>query len=104
MRNPPNSYYDWHTDIGRQCSLNWLIKTNDKALTLYRQHISAPEGNKSIMYDIQTVEYALYKPTLLDTTKEHCVINPSSEERIIFSLSIKAPFEQAKEFFEHVVV
>ena len=104
IKNLPHSYYDWHTDIGRECSINWVLKTNPKAMTLYRDHIPAPEGNNSFMYDIEEIDYTLYKPTLLDTTKEHCIINSSNDERIIFSLSINAPFEQAKEFFSNVVV
>jgi hypothetical protein len=104
IKNLPHSYYDWHTDIGRDCSINWVLKTNSKAVTLFREHIPAPVGSNSFMYDIEEIVYTLYKPTLLDTTKEHCIINPSNDERIIFSLSINAPFEQAKEFFSNVVV
>lgn len=103
IKNLPHSYYDWHTDIGRECSINWVIKTNSRALTLYRDHIPAPEGITSFMYDIQEIDYTLYRPTLLDTTKEHCIVNPGNDARIIFSLSINAPFEQAKEFFSNVV-
>jgi hypothetical protein len=98
IKNAPWSYYDWHTDIGRQCSINWVIKTNARASTLYRTKIEAPDGQRSIMYDITEVNYTQFKPTILDTTKEHCVINPSDEDRIIFSLSIDAPFQEVKEY------
>jgi len=104
IKNPPYSYYDWHTDISRDCSINWVLKTNPQALTLYREHIPAPEDRRSLMYDIEVIDYTLYKPTILDTTHEHSVINPSSEERIIYSLSLSISFEEAKEFFSNVVV
>lgn len=102
IKNLAHSYYDWHTDFGRQCSINWVIQTNARALTLYRDPIPGSDNNKSFMYDIQEVEYKLYHPTLLDTTKEHCIINPSNSERIIFSLSINATFDEAKQFFSNV--
>jgi hypothetical protein len=98
IKNNPWTVYDWHTDIGRQCSLNWVLKSNSRAVTLYRELIPAPEGHRSITYNITEVDYTIGKPTLMDTTKEHCVINASDEERIIFSLSIDAPFNEVKEF------
>ena len=98
IKNEPWSYYDWHTDIGRQCSINWVMKTNSKAITLFRDYIP----HKSLDYKITEVNYTIGKPTILDTTKEHCVINPSDEERIIFSLSLDAPFNEVKEFLSVV--
>jgi len=102
IKNDPWSLYDWHTDIGRQCSINWVLKTNSRATTLFRDHIPAPEGHKSLTYKITEVNYVVGKPTILDTTKEHCVINASDEERIIFSLSIDASFNEVKEFLSVV--
>lgn len=98
LKNLPSSYYDWHVDIKRQCSLNWLITPPNGSLTLYRKLIDPLEGNKSIMYETQIVKYVPYKPTLLDVTKEHCVINHSNSERIIFSLSMDIPFNTVKDF------
>jgi len=102
IKNMPWSYYDWHTDIGRQCSINWVLKSSPTALTLFRNKIDAPEGMRSIMYDITEIDYVMFKPTLLNTTHEHCVINASDHERIIFSLSINAPFNDVKEFLSVV--
>jgi hypothetical protein len=102
IKNDPWSLYDWHTDIGRQCSLNWVLKANSRAVTLYRTLIEAPEGHRSITYNITEVDYTIGKPTLMDTTKEHCVINATDEERIIFSLSLDAPFNEVKEFLSVV--
>jgi hypothetical protein len=97
LKNHPWSYYDWHIDMGRKCSLNWLIKTTDTAQTLYRERLE-PDRKTSIIYNIYPVEYCLYKPTLMDVTSEHCVINPSPDERIIFSLSLNVEFDVVKDF------
>lgn len=92
MKNKPMTLYDWHTDIGRQCSVNWLI-LNEQGSAYYRDLIPAKDGFRSITYNLTAVEYKLYKPTILDVTKEHCVFNPTENDRIIFSLSIDAPFD-----------
>jgi hypothetical protein len=83
LKNEPNSLYDWHVDYNRSCSINWVIQTNPKAVTLFRTNHLKP-----FFWDIEEVQYELYKPTVLDTTKSHCVINNYFEERIILSLSI----------------
>jgi hypothetical protein len=101
VKNSPWSFYDWHIDMNRKCSINWLLKTNPNARTLYRQK-TEPERLTSIIYNIFPIEYVLYKPTIMETTTEHCVINPSDEERIIFSVSLDVPFDDVKEFFNVV--
>lgn len=97
IKNHAWSYYDWHIDMGRKCSLNWLLKTNTDAVTLYRERLE-PDRKTSIIYNITPVEYCLYKPTLMEVTHEHCVINPSSEDRIIFSVSLNVEYDAVKEF------
>jgi hypothetical protein len=101
IKNNPWSFYDWHIDMNRQCSINWLLKTNSNALTLHREK-TEPERLNSIIYNIFPVEYVLYKPTIMDTTVEHCVINSSDEERIIFSVSLDVPFNDVKGFLSVV--
>jgi hypothetical protein len=93
MKNLPMSYYDWHIDLRRQCSINWLI-CNQEGKAFYRKKVNVKQGVKSITYRITKVEYSLYKPTILDVTKEHCVINDNDQERIIFSMSVDAPFDK----------
>jgi len=83
LKNSPNSFYDWHTDKIRNCSLNWIIKTNPGAKTFYRSN-----NHDKFLWDLEEVVYHASCPTLLDTTQEHCVINNHSEERIILSVSI----------------
>ena len=93
MKNLPMSYYDWHIDMRRQCSINWLIR-NQNGKAFYRKNVNVDRGSKSITYRLTRVEYTLYKPTILDVTKEHCVINDNDQERIIFSMSVDAPFQE----------
>ena len=93
MKNLPMSYYDWHIDMRRQCSINWLLK-NTEGKAYYRKNANGDRGSKSITYHLTRVEYTLYKPTILDVTKEHCVINDNDQERIIFSMSVDAPFQE----------
>ena len=83
FKNEPNSLYDWHVDYKRSCSINWVIKTGPGALTFFKTNYVKP-----FFWDLEKVHYELYKPTVLDTTKNHCVINNSDEERIILSISI----------------
>lgn len=101
MKNLPMSYYDWHIDMRRQCSINWLLK-NTGGRTFYRKNLNVLKGNKSITYRLTRVEYTLYQPTILDVTKEHCVINDNDEERIIFSMSVDAPYEEVYNYLSNL--
>ena len=83
LQNKPNSLYDWHTDLNRTCAINWVIKTNPGALTLIRYEYSKP-----FFWNLEQVQYELYKPTVLNTGKFHCVINNYNDDRIILSMSI----------------
>jgi hypothetical protein len=103
MKNTPMSYYDWHTDMGRQCSLNWLLQ-NNCGKAFYRENINSSAGSKSITYNLTKIDYTLYKPTLLNVTKEHCVINDTTEDRIIFSMSIDVPFEEVLQYLSTTVI
>lgn len=89
----PMSILDWHTDPGRKCSINIPIKANPAAKTYFRKRYGGA------MYDVQEVKYIMYKPTVLDVTKPHCVFNGCDEERIILSISpIKSTFIEVVEF------
>jgi hypothetical protein len=81
---PANSIYDWHIDNKRVCAILWPIKNNSSAATFYR----GSKSIKNIFYDLTEVDYTLYKPTLLNTTYEHCVINNYNEPRIVLSVSL----------------
>lgn len=99
IKNFPFMLYDWHIDQSRSSSLNWVIKTNPKASTFYRDFYEndpfskkiSESGNRPLFWKLQEVDYTLYKPTILNTSMPHCVINNSSEERIILSVSVHTP-------------
>jgi hypothetical protein len=83
LRNPANSYYDWHVDKTRQSALNWVIDTNPGAGTFFR------DNNRSkFFWDLEEVAYSTSCPTLINTKQEHCVFNNYPKERTIMSLSI----------------
>jgi hypothetical protein len=87
LMNPPWSLYDWHIDILRNCSINIPIKTPSRAGAYYKSPL---DGNsKSLYHNLIEVKYLLYKPTILNTQKKHCVLNPTDETRIILSISIE---------------
>jgi hypothetical protein len=97
-----NSYYDWHIDKNRSVGINWLIKTNPKASTYYRDPI-LPDSK---FYNLTEVDYKLHNPTLFNTEFEHCVINNYPEERIILSLSIfnDAKFDDVVDFLSQLEI
>jgi hypothetical protein len=106
LKNLPNSYYDWHIDLDRYCAINWVIKTNPRAVTMYREIIpTPPEIKKKFLYNIFEVEYSLAAPTLLNTAEEHCVVNPHHEERIILTTIIKpAKFVDVRDFLSQLQI
>lgn len=88
---PANSIYDWHTDSTRRCSINWVLKTNPMAHTFYKEPIKETviiEGQQTLVNHLLEVDYDLYKPVLLNTTKKHCVVNNYNDTRIIMSVSV----------------
>ena len=86
--NPPNTLYDWHVDaLYRNCTINIPIKIPDKAGTYYRD-IMHPESPTKY-YNLFKVPYTLYKPTLLNTNLEHCVVNPTDETRIVLNITFE---------------
>lgn len=105
--NPPNSLYDWHIDVQRKTVINWVIKSNPEARTYYREPITESDWNgipgsqkKPIMWNLTQVKYDSTKPTLLDISQEHCVINDWPEDRIILSLCINelVPYQDVLDF------
>lgn len=97
----PHSLYDWHVDNNRSCAILWIIKTNPQANTFYREAVP----DTRLMYNITEVDYTIYKPTLLNTKYEHCVINNGDEDRITLNMSIfNTPYEKALEFFQNLKI
>jgi hypothetical protein len=102
--NPPNSLYDWHIDNKRNCSLIWPIKHNFESQTFYKTPMeSTGSDDKTLFYNLIEADYELYKPTLLNTTHKHCVVNNSNESRIILSLSLfNTDYENALNILENL--
>lgn len=106
---PARCGYDWHVDLGvRKCALNWLVKSDGNYLTLFRNRKDSTTSwyrtEGTLYYDFEVAEYELYKPTLLDVTYEHCVINHSNSERIIYTMDINAPFDEVNEYLMNLKV
>jgi hypothetical protein len=100
-KHPAHSLYDWHIDNKRECAVVWVIQTDPQATTLYREAVT----NTRLMYNITEVDYTLYKPMLLNTKYEHCVINNSDTDRITLNMSIfNTSYKQALEFFQNLKI
>lgn len=113
IKNFPFMLYDWHMDQQRASSINWVIKTNPKASTFYRDYYEgdpfskkmAEHGRRPLFWKLQEVNYTLFKPTILNTSVPHSVINNSSEERIILSVSVhSASYDNLKDFLSHLMI
>ena len=102
---PKFTTYDWHTDKRRLCSLNWVIKSGDKATTLFKEPIKETirENGTTIFNDIVEIDYTLYRPTLLNAQIPHCAINNCNESRIILSMSFfESNYENVKNYLKNM--
>lgn len=101
LQNPANSYYEWHTDKTRQSALNWVIETNPRAGTFFRNN-----NQSKFFWDLEEVVYSDQCPTLINTKQEHCVINNYPKERTILTLSISGDYsyETVLEFLQSVTI
>jgi hypothetical protein len=99
IRNPANSYYDWHVDKTRQSALNWVIDTNPGAGTFFRGNNRA-----KFFWDLEEVVYSTSCPTLINTTQEHCVFNNYPKERTILTLTVRGAYsyDTVLEFLQSV--
>lgn len=91
IQNPPMSWYAWHIDMIRTVSINWVIKSDGGLSgTFYR----SPIPNNPSYFNLHEVDYEMYRPTLLDVKKAHCVMNKSKDIRYIMSVSLHRPIEE----------
>lgn len=102
---PEFSTYDWHTDKRRRCSLNWVIKTNPKAATFYKEPI--PEtiraDGTTIFNKLIEIDYTIYRPTLLNIDIPHCAMNNYNDSRIILSMSMfESEYEDVKNYLKNM--
>lgn len=90
---PPNALYNWHIDLNRHCAINWVVKNNAEARTLFREPIEEASGGMEnpIFFHLDELKYRGHKPTLLNGTYSHCVTNNFPDSRIILSMSLFKP-------------
>jgi hypothetical protein len=82
LKFDPMTCYDWHTDVARNCSINFLLNDPVDSLTLFREFI---EGSGH-WYNIKRLKYNLFQPTLLNVREQHSVINYSQETRYVLTV------------------
>lgn len=102
LKNPPMSYYGWHQDFARYSALNWELKTNPKSGAYYRL-LDPPEQHKELFYKLYPVDYTPNHLTLLNVKEDHCIINDSTEDRIVLTVGMynpRATYQTVKEFLE----
>lgn len=97
LKVPGKTVYDWHIDNGRNCAINFPIINNSKAMTIYKEF-----DKKQNFFSCEEVDYTNFRPTILNTTYPHCVINTCSSERVILTVSVDkdALYEEVKLFLE----
>jgi hypothetical protein len=96
-KNAPHSIYDWHIDSKRTCGLNWVIKADQNAMTLYKFDSDPPLPD--LFKSIEEIKYQPLKPTLIKVDSPHFVMNLGAEERIILTVTVdKAEYEEFKEY------
>ena len=93
----PNTIYNWHIDKGRKCAINFPVVNNKKAITLFKQY-----EKREHIFSCYEVDYTDFRPTILDTTYPHCIINSWPEERIMLTVSTHkdCSYEEVKSFLE----
>ena len=101
LKVPGKTVYSWHIDKGRKCAINWPIVNNTKAITIFRQI-----PTQDHIFGCEEVDYTNFRPTLLNTTYSHCVINPWPTERIILTVSVnkESSYEEVKSFLETLTI
>lgn len=84
----PNTFYVWHHDHERKCSLNLFLEGEDS------QCLMAEESNLQL-FNYCKVPYDQNYFCLLNNQKKHCIIN-GENTRYILSLGFKIEFDLVK--------
>jgi hypothetical protein len=87
--------YDWHTDKGGVTTgINILLSESKDCLTLFRTKTDIP-----LQYNIYQCDYEQFRPTVFDSTVEHCVINLSQEPRYLLRVPIAdATYKEVRDY------
>ena len=83
IRSFPSSTYDWHRDIFKKVTINFILHDVKNSLVLFRDKV---HGIDRMQYNIKQAIYTPLKPTILDTRIQHCVINLDNSYRYILNL------------------
>ena len=91
----PNELYDWHTDKGGVVTgINILLSDPADCITLFRTKTNIP-----LQYKIYRCDYEQFRPTVFDSTVEHCVINLSQEPRYLLRIPIAdATYQEVRDY------
>lgn len=94
-KTDPEGLYDWHTDKGGVTTgINILLSSPDKCITLFRTATGIP-----LQYKIYQCDYEQFRPTVFDSTVEHCVINLSQEPRYLLRVPIAdATYKEVRDY------
>ena len=86
--------YDWHTDSARRAAILFLLNDVGSAFTLFKEEIDNRNSR------LVKVPYTLLRPTLLDVTVPHCVINLSDTPRYALTVGFdfSVTYNQLREF------
>jgi hypothetical protein len=98
----PNSYYGWHVDSNRQFAMNWVVKDTPCSFCFFKEPIveAINPDFHPLFHNLIQVDYDLYKPTIINTSLEHCVINNYNDRRIILTMTVPdVSFEEGVEYF-----
>lgn len=98
---PGNNIIPLHVDAQRSAAFNIPIKNTEASKTIFYEYLEEPileYDPKNVFNRIKSrvkeiYRFTLLKPTLINNSIPHMVINNSSEPRIILSWSVKREFK-----------
>ena len=95
VRTDAESEYSWHIDKGDVVTgVNILLSPPNECLTLFRRKTDIP-----LQYKIYRCDYEQFRPTVFNSTVEHCVINLSKEPRFLLRVPIRhTPYEEVRDY------
>ena len=104
IRSYPMSTYDWHRDIFKMVTINFILHDVKDSLVLFRDKVY---GVERMQYNIKPAVYTPLKPTILDTRLQHCVINLNNDYRYILNLGFldnKIYYKDVKNYLTNIPV
>lgn len=83
--NPPNSSYEWHVDMQRYVTINWIIKTNSEARTFFKEPLTNKNWNGIKTQNISNIIelYDEYLSSFVESDKIKFTSSPLSVEEFI---------------------